>query len=274
VVLPAPAALDAVGELAHKATGLADHALGNRHQPAVALKHPLPTLVSAAARSAADLDETSARTAGAIPKRGPRDDGQFGNSLHRPSENPNPVPEQRRIGRVVDIRLDDRRVHSHLAPADDPALLSDCHDPLVDLLDDLWADGDAELAQRLGIGHLGGTDPCELAIHEVGADFALEHRVAPVADVLENQQTDRNVNGRSLASTGAAVCPSQRQGCVGHVEQQRIVEHAVDVAHPVFPEIANLLGDEAVAEVELTTTQLDHVTPCRVPWPVGPSSTA
>ncbi len=234
----------------------------------------MPTLLAAAARSAADLDETSPGAASAISYPGPAQGGQLSESLHRTSENPNPVAEQRRIGRVVDICLHDGRVHSHLAAADDAALLGNGHDPLVDLLDDLWAQSDAQLAQRLGIGYLRGPDPGELAIHEVGADFALEHGIAPVAHVLEDQQPDHDVHRGALAATSAAVGPPRCQSCVGHVQQQRILEHAVDVAHPVFPEIAHLLGDEAVAEAELAPTQLDHVKPSGAAWPVAPWPTA
>ncbi len=170
----------------------------------------------------------------------------------------------------MDIGLDDRRVHSHLAAADDSSFLSDRHDPAVDLLDDLRAQCNAKLAQRLGVRDFGGADPRELAIHKVGADLPLERRVAPVANVLEYQETDDDVDRCALASAGAAVRPSRCQGLVGHVQQQRVVQHAVDVAHPVFPQIADLFGDKAVAEVELAAAQLDHFRPACVPWPVEP----
>jgi hypothetical protein len=94
VVVSAIAAFNAIDQLSHKAAGLADHALSNRQQPAVALDHPLPSLLTPAARSAADLDQTPAGTASAIPKRGSAAGGQLGNPLHGPGEDANPVAEQ------------------------------------------------------------------------------------------------------------------------------------------------------------------------------------
>src|SRR4029453_2498101 len=53
VVVSAIAAFNAIDQLSHKAAGFADHALSNRQQPAVALDHPLPSLLTPAARRAA-----------------------------------------------------------------------------------------------------------------------------------------------------------------------------------------------------------------------------
>lgn len=93
------------------------------------------------------------------------------------------------------------------------------------------------------------------------AHFAFERRVAPVAHVLQDQQANHDIHRGAAPSARAAVCPSARQRFVRSIQQHRIVQHGVDVPHPVFPQLAHFLGDEAVAEVELATAELDHLRP-------------
>ena len=109
------------------------------------------------------MHETAARAARAITQLDAQATGKVGDSLHRPRQNPNPVAKQRRIRGVMDVGLHDSRVDPHLAATDDLFLLSNRHDPLMDLPDDRGAQCESELAQRLGVGHLGGTDAGELA---------------------------------------------------------------------------------------------------------------
>jgi hypothetical protein len=251
--------LDALGDLACEALGLSDDTTCDRHQPAVALPHPLLSLLGAASRSAPDLDEAATGAASTIAQLGAYRAGQLGDLLHRARQHPNPVAEQRCVGRVVDVGLDDRCVHPHPAAADDLLLLGDGHHPLMDLLDNLGPQRNAELAQRLRVGHLGRADPRELSIHQVGSDLAFEHRVAPVAHVLEHQQPNHDIHRCALAPACETVRPARCQRVVDQLQQQLILEHLVDVPHPVFPKLANFLGDKAVTEIKLVTAQLEHV---------------
>src|SRR6478735_3884216 len=270
LITSAKAALDADGDLAHEALGLTNDTARDGHQSTVALPHALLALLAAAARGPTNLHETAACTAGAVTQFGAGAARQVGDAPHRARQHPNPVAEQRRVGGVVDIGLIDGRVDPHPAPVDDPLLLGDRHDPLMDLLDDRGSQRQAELAQRLGVGHLGRTDARELAVHQVRSHFALEHGVAPVAHVLEHQEANHDIDRCALATPRAAVRPTARQGLVGQLQQHRILQHGIDVAHPVFPEIAHFLGNEAVAEIELAAAELDHLRPSRSPWSAWP----
>ena len=88
--------------------------------------------------------------------------------------------------------------------------LRDGHHTLMDLLDDVRPQRYAQLAQRLGVRHLGRTHSREVAIHKIGPHLALEHGVAPVAHVLEQQQSQHHLRGRAPAPAGEAVRPTAR----------------------------------------------------------------
>src|SRR5580700_6780218 len=47
--------------------------------------------------------------------------------------------------------------------------------------------------QRLGVGRLRAAHAGEVAVHQIGAYLALEHAIAPVADVLEDQQPQHHL---------------------------------------------------------------------------------
>ena len=94
---------------------------------------------------------------------------------------------------------------------------------------------EAELAQRLGIGHLGRADARELPVHQVGPDFALERRIAPVAHVLEHQQPNHDIDRCALAPARAAVLPAAGDDVdagalhVLHREARRVVLRLLEV---------------------------------------------
>ena len=91
------------------------------------------------------------------------------------------------------------------------------------------------------------------------SDLALEHRVAPVAHVLEHQHPNHDIRRGALAPAGQTVRPARCQRVVDHLQQRRILQHPVDVPHPVFPKLTDFLGNKAVAEIKLATAQLKHV---------------
>src|ERR1700733_8311832 len=61
------------------------------------------------------------------------------------------------------------------------------------LMDHNWSHRRAPAAHGFRVGHLGSTDTGEFAIHQIGADLALQYRIAPVADVLQNQQSQHHL---------------------------------------------------------------------------------
>jgi len=65
--------------------------------------------------------------------------------------------------------------------------LGDPDNSLVNLFDGLRPESQAPAAHCLGIGHLRAADAGEVAVHQIGAHFAFQHTIAPIADVLEDQ---------------------------------------------------------------------------------------
>ena len=159
---------------------------------------------------------------------------------------------------MMDIRLHHRRIHAH-PPAGSHAFVSSyLHQPLVNLLDHLRPERDTPAPHRLGIGRLAGADPGEVAIHQIGAHLALQHAIAPVADVLEDQQAQHHL-GRCAQPTATAALGMPSRQCFVHRSYDLLVrQHPVGVPHPAFAKIAYLFGDQPVTEAELRSAHLNH----------------
>ena len=98
------------------------------------------------------------------------------------------------------------------------------HDASVELLDDLGAEGQGELTECLGVGNFRGPHPGELPIDEVRTYLALEHGVAPVAQVLEQQQPQDHLGRGGRAPPGATVRPTPREGLVDDLHELPVAE--------------------------------------------------
>jgi len=98
----------------------------------------------------------------------------------------------------------------------------------------------------------------EIAVHEIGPDFALQRLVAPVTDVFQQKESQDHIGRRAFASTSAALRVAARQGIVNRRDQLFVLQHAVRVFHPVFLQVGHLLGDEAVAKAKLLPACLNH----------------
>ena len=46
------------------------------------------------------------------------------------------------------------------------------------------------------------------------------------------------------------------------------LKHLIDLAHPVLPQLADLLGDQTLGEIELAAADFDHLGLPLAPWPV------
>ena len=128
----------------------------------------------------------------------------------------------------------------------------------MNLLDHLGPHRQAPTAHGLCIGRLAGADPGEVAVHQIGAHLALEHLVAPVADVLEDQQPQHHLGRCASPAAAAALGMPSRQSLVHRRDNVLVREHRVGVLHPVFTKIAHFLGDQSVAEAELRPPHLNH----------------
>ena len=114
----------------------------------------------------------------------------------------------------MDIALDHRGVDTHLTPLHHLLRQRDLHDPVMDLLDDAWSERDAPAPHGLGIGHLAGADAGEVAIHQIGPDFPFQDRIAPIANVLQDQQAQHDFGWVAQTATPAAVGIAVRQRLV------------------------------------------------------------
>ena len=123
---------------------------------------------------------------------------------------------------------------------------------------DLPADRQAPAAHCLGIGHLRAADAREVAVHQIGAHFAFQHLIAPVADVLEDQQAQHHFGRSALSAAAATLGMPLRQSVVDGRHQLFVLKHLVGVDHPILAQITHLLGDQSVAEAELRAPHFNH----------------
>jgi hypothetical protein len=158
----------------------------------------------------------------------------------------------------VDVGLHHGGVHAHSAPGHQPVGLSQLHQPLVNLLDHLGPHRHAPTSHRLRIGRLAGADAGEVAVHQIGAHLALQHAIAPVADVLEDQQAQHHLGRRAQPTATATLGMPPRQRFVHRSYDLFIRQHPVGVCHPLFAEIAHFLSDQSIAEAELSASHLNH----------------
>jgi hypothetical protein len=136
--------------------------------------------------------------------------------------------------------------------------LSDLHDPVVQLLDHDWSEGDPPAAHRLGIRHLVGADASEVAVHQIGADFSLQHGVTPITQVFEDQQAHHHLGRKAWPAVSAAVGMTAHQGLVDRRYDRIILEYHIDVSHPGLLQILDFRGDQPITEATLQASRLDH----------------
>src|SRR5580658_2426545 len=141
----------------------------------------------------------------------------------------------------------------------------------MELLDDLRAQCQSLAAERLGIGDFACAYARELPIQKVGPYFALEHAEAPVADVLEQQQTQHNLRRRSQPSARAAFGMTPQESFIDNMEQFLVFQYLVSPAHPGFPIIADGFCDELFRKAWRRVAEMNHLPRLR---PLGSSGSA
>ena len=87
--------------------------------------------------------------------------------------------------------------------------------------------------------------------YQVGAYFALHHFIAPVPDVLQQEQAQNDFSRRAPAapafdSWGSALAKASYTDR----RQLIIIQYLVSGPHPVLPQIGDLLGNESFGEAE------------------------
>ena len=167
----------------------------------------------------------------------------------------------------MDVGLDHGGVDAHAAAGGHPVVARDLHDPLVDLRDHLWPQRHPPFAHGLGVGHLGGADAGEIAVHQIGAHLPFEHSVTPVAHVLEHQQPQHHLGRIARPAPFAALRMPLGQGLVDHRHDFRVAEQLIGMFHPRFVQVFHFLGDQPVAEAALPAMGLNHaLSSCPAGW--------
>jgi len=210
------------------------------------------------ARRASDLQHPQFDAAAAVAQLGPRRAGNVGDLLHRAGQHPHPIAQQTAVGGVVDVGLDHGGVDAHAAPGCHPVVARDLHDPLVDLLDHFGPQRQPPSAHGFGVGHLGGADAGEIAVHQIGAHLSFQHPVTPVAHVLEHQQTQHHLGRGARPAACAAPRMPLGQGFVNRRHDLRVGEQLIGVLHPRLVQILDFIGDQPVAEAALCAVGLNH----------------
>jgi hypothetical protein len=149
----------------------------------------------------------------------------------------------------VNIFFDYRRIDPHLAPFHNLLFLRHGHHPLVEVLDDLRFESQSPLIHDRVVRNFTAAHSREGALDQVGPHLALHHLIAPVADVLEQEQAQHDFSGRAPPALGSALGAALGQGFVHAGKQLLIVEQLVGGPDPVVPQVADFLGDERSAKL-------------------------
>src|SRR5438270_2519282 len=161
-----------------------------------------------------------------------------------------------------------------LRPCVTPCCCAICNDPVVNLLDRVRIHSQAPTSHRLGIRRLAAAHTGEVAVNQVGAHLALQHVIAPVANVLEDQQPQHHLGRCARPTTTAAPGMSSRECLVHRTYDLLIRENPISMGHPAFAKIAHFPGDQAVAEAQLRSAHLNHVSSSRRAAPPHQRATA
>jgi hypothetical protein len=159
---------------------------------------------------------------------------------------------------MVNIGLNNGGINAHSASLYDTFLLCDVHNSLVNLLDNLRPESPAPAAHRLGIWHFGEAYAGEVAIDKIGPHFTLKCFIAPVADVLQDQQTQDHFRREAAPATRAAHDMALAESIIHGRQNLFVGQHFVDVPHPVFVKTFDFVRDQPVAEVELCAPKFNH----------------
>ena len=169
-----------------------------------------------------------------------------------------PSPSRLDVGRIMDVGLHHRGVDAHPLAGRDALFQRYRHQPLVNPLDHLRPDCQAPAAHRLGVRHLLPADPSEVAIDQVGAHFAFENLVAPVAHMLEHQKAEDHLGRCTMPTAAATLWMSPCQRFVNRRHHSLVIKQPIGMLHPELAQIFDFLGNQSVAEAALGPPHLNH----------------
>src|SRR5215471_12487126 len=164
----------------------------------------------------------------------------------------------------MDVGFHNGRIDAHASTRHNSLFESDFNDPLMNLLEYLRPHRHAPTPHGLGVRHLAAAYPCEVAVDEVGAHFTFEYCVAPVADMLENQQSQDHFSWRATSATTATLGMSLAQRLIYRCKDGLVVEYLVGAPHPVLAQAVDFLGDPMITELQLRPSHVNHGASSRV----------
>ena len=149
-------------------------------------------------------------------------DGPSGRTRHLNLEEASPAKAQRlRISGINGSEFPEP-THPHLPSPDHAPLLRQGHHPIMQLPNRLGTDRLPQANQRLRVRYLLRPDAAEAAVYHVGPYFSLQHFIAPVAHVLQDQHPERNF-GRRLPPSSSATLPMPPPLCLVHCLHQHLI---------------------------------------------------
>src|SRR5207253_2174215 len=127
-------ALHLLSNFLGEALGLPDHSAGRVHQLLISFLQSLFTLLAFAACCPRNLQNPELHAAAAIAQLGADVTSNICNLLHRADQHSHSIAQQAAVSRVMDIRLNYRCVHPHLAAFHYFVFTGKLDDSLVNLL--------------------------------------------------------------------------------------------------------------------------------------------
>jgi len=147
-----------------------------------------------------------------------------------PTEHPHPIDEQAAVGRMVDRRLHHRPVDAQFAPPCDPYLCRQLDHAVIQGVQRVRPDGVCPAQQRGGVGHALKVDAAESAQHQAVGDALLRFAIAPIVEVLDNQEAQQHLDRRGMTPMAQRLgIPPAEVGADGSVEDI-ILEQGIKAA--------------------------------------------
>ena len=252
---------DSGADLSHHALGLARGRARDRQQAPVAAHHLLARVTHTAARRPSDLQHPARRRSAPVTHLAPHDAGRGLDALHRSGQHPHAVGQEARVGRIVDVRLRDRRVDPRRVPTDDTLLARHLHDSSVDRLHALGTDHAREADERLGVGNPLEVHPRQEPIDQARAHLALGVGKAPPLEPLEHEHPQRDLSRCPRPPSLAAPGPPPRQALDNRLQKGLVIEHLVEPLELGIDKPRDELLDRAeehLEELALLVASGDH----------------
>jgi hypothetical protein len=147
-----------------------------------------------------------------------------------------------------------RSIHPQLLTLRHSSLLRQFHHPLVQLLNDPRPDYLPQSGQGLRVRHFFIPDPSKRAIHQIGPHLAFQHVIAPVPDMFQQQQAERDFRRRLHPATAAALRVAFSLSFVHRIQELLIFQKFVHQPHPRFPQALDILGQTSMPQRRLLMT--------------------